>query len=73
MDYNQYITRNPKICGGEPIIRGTRVTIRTILASFAEGASIEEILADFPTLKEDDIRAVISFAANSKDLDADLA
>ena len=65
MDYNQYITRDPKICGGEPIIRGTRVTIRTVLASLAEGASIEEILDDFPTLKEDDVRAIIAFAALS--------
>ena len=65
MDYNQYITRDPKICGGEPIIRGTRVTIRTVLASLAEGASIKEILDDFPTLKEDDVRAIIAFAALS--------
>jgi uncharacterized protein (DUF433 family) len=64
MDYNQYITRNPKICGGEPIIRGTRVTIRTILASLAEGASIEEILDDFPTLRKDDIIATVAFAAS---------
>ena len=63
MDYYQYITRDPKICGGEPIIRGTRVTIRTILSSLAEGAHIEEILKDFPTLKAEDIHAVIAFAA----------
>ena len=55
--------RDPRICGGEPIIKGTRVTIRTILASFAEGATIEEIIKDFPTLKESDVRAVIAFAA----------
>ena len=65
MDFNQYITRDKKICGGEPVITGTRVTLRTILASLAEGANIEEILEDFPTLKEDDIRAVIAFAAIS--------
>ncbi len=65
MDYNQYITRDPKICGGESVIRGTRVTIRTVLASLAEGASIKEILDDFPTLKEDDVRAIIAFAALS--------
>jgi uncharacterized protein (DUF433 family) len=58
MNYSRYIIRNPKVCGGEPVIRGTRVTIRTILASLAEGASIEEILDDFPTLKEEDVRAI---------------
>lgn len=37
MDYGARIVRDPKICGGEPVIRGTRVTLRTILASLAEG------------------------------------
>ena len=69
MDYRQYITRNPTICGREPVIKGTRVTIRTILSSLAEGARIEEILEDFPTLREEDVRAVIAFAAASAEDD----
>ena len=69
MDYLRRIARNPKICGGEPVIKGTRVTVRTILASLAEGARTEEILADYPTLKEDDVRAVIAFAAASAEED----
>jgi uncharacterized protein (DUF433 family) len=69
MEYEQYIARDPAICGGEPVIKGTRVTVRTILASLAEGARMEEILADFPTLKEDDVRAVIAFAAASAEED----
>jgi len=69
MDYSQYILRDPKVCGGEPVIKGTRVTIRTILASLAEGATIEEILKDFPTLTEEDVRAVIAFAAASAEED----
>lgn len=69
MDYLKYIARNSQICGGDPVIRGTRVTIRTILASLAEGASIEEILEDFPTLTEQDVRAVIAFAAASAEED----
>jgi uncharacterized protein (DUF433 family) len=56
MDYQQYIVRDPKVCGGEPVIKGTRVTVRTVLASLVEGAKAEEILEDFPTLKEEDIR-----------------
>jgi uncharacterized protein (DUF433 family) len=59
------IVRDPQICGGEPVFRGTRVTLRTILASLADGDSVEEILTDFPSLKADDIRAAISFAAAS--------
>ena len=69
MDYQSRIVRDPKICGGEPVIKGTRVTLRTVLASLAEGATSEEILADFPTLREKDIRAVIAFAAASAEED----
>jgi len=65
MDYTKYITRDPKICGGQPVIRGTRVTLRTVLASLAEGAEVSEILADFPSLTEEAVRAVIAFAATS--------
>ncbi len=59
------ITRDPGICGGEPVIKGTRVTLRTILASLAEGDTIEEILEDYPSITEEDIRSVIAFAAES--------
>jgi uncharacterized protein (DUF433 family) len=63
MDYASHFVRDPKICGGEAVIRGTRVPLRTILASLAEGARADEILADFPTLTEEDLRAIIAFAA----------
>ena len=65
LPYDQFIVRNPKICGGEPTFQGTRVTLRTILVSLAVGDSFEEILHDFPTLKEEHLRAAISFAAAS--------
>ncbi len=63
MNYNEYIVRDPRVCGGEPVMKGTRVTLKTVLGSLAEGASIEEILADFPTLTEEAVRAAIAFAA----------
>ena len=72
MDYHQYIVRDPKVCGGEPIVKGTRVTVRTLLASLAEGDTVEELLKDFPTLKEEDIRAVVAFAAASAEEDLPL-
>lgn len=72
MDYLQYIERNPRICGGEPVIKGTRVTLRTLLASLAEGARIEEITADFPTVSAGAVRAVIAFAAASAEEDLPL-
>ena len=69
MDYLTHIIRDPAICGGEPVITGTRVTLRTVLASLAEGAGVAEILADFPTLTAEDIRAVVAFAAASTEED----
>jgi uncharacterized protein (DUF433 family) len=65
LDYSRYIVHDPGICGGEPVIRSTRVTVRTVLASLAEGATVAEILADFPSLDEESIRAMIAFAAAS--------
>ena len=63
------IVRDPQICGGEPVFRGTRVTLRTVLASLAAGDNTDEILADFPALKATDIQAVIAFAAASAEED----
>lgn len=57
------------VCGGEAVIRGTRVTLRTVLASLAEGATITDILVDFPTLTAEDVQAVIAFAAASAEED----
>ena len=57
----------------EAIIKGTRVTLRTVLASLAEGATVEEILNDFPTLTDEDIRAAIAFAAASAQEDLPVA
>ena len=64
-DLSERIIRDPKICAGEPVFRGTRVTLRTILASLADGDSADEILASFPSLTSEDIRATIAFAAAS--------
>jgi uncharacterized protein (DUF433 family) len=65
MNYHERIIRDPHVVGGEPVLKGTRVTLRTVLASLAEGATTAEILADFPTLAEEDVRAAIAFAATS--------
>ena len=73
MNYQERIIRDPHIAGGEPVLKGTRVTLKTVLASLAEGATTAEILADFPTLSEEDIRAAISFAAASAQEDFPLA
>jgi uncharacterized protein (DUF433 family) len=69
MDYRDRIERSPDVCGGAPVIKGTRVPIRTVLASLAEGDTTEEILKAFPTLVVEDVRAVIAFAAASAEED----
>ncbi len=63
------IVRDKEVCGGEPVFKGTRVTLRTVLASLADGDSVEEILADFPSLRADDVHAAIAFAAASAEED----
>jgi uncharacterized protein (DUF433 family) len=68
-NYEGRIVRDKGICGGEPVFRGTRVTLRTVLASLADGDSVEEILADFPSLKVEDVHAAIVFAASSAEED----
>lgn len=72
IDYSQHIVRDPEICGGAPVLKGTRVTLRTVLASLAEGATVEEILDDFPALTKEQVRAVIAFAAASAEEDLPL-
>jgi uncharacterized protein (DUF433 family) len=69
MNFQPFITRDPMVCGGDPVITGTRITVRTILASLAEGMDTDELLAEFPTLTRDAVRAVIAFAALSAEED----
>lgn len=68
-NHRSRIVRHRKICGGEPVFKGTRVTLRTILASLAAGDTAKEILSDFPSLKPEDIQAAIAFAAASAEED----
>ncbi|MEW6754601.1 MAG: DUF433 domain-containing protein [Candidatus Latescibacterota bacterium] len=63
MDYAAYFVRDPGICAGETVFRGTRVLLRAVLADLADGASVEQILGGFPSLAEEQVRAAIAFAA----------
>ncbi len=72
-NYHDRIQRDPRVAGGQAVIKGTRVTLRTVLASLAEGATSDEILKDFPTLTDVDIRAAIAFAAASAQEDLPIA
>jgi uncharacterized protein (DUF433 family) len=65
LNYRDHFERDPDICGGQTVFRGTRVILRTILASIAEGSSDADILRNFPALTAEDLRAAIAFAAAS--------
>ncbi len=65
MDYAASFTRDPAICGGETVFRGTRVLLRAVLADLADGATEDQILGDFPSLTREHLRAAIAFAAAS--------
>ncbi len=64
MDYRDRITIEPAKRSGKPCLRGLRITVYDILDYLAGGMSEDEILADFPDLERDDIRAALAFAAD---------
>ncbi len=61
------ITVNPEQCGGRPCIRGMRIRVKDVLDMLAEGVTEDEILADFPDVEREDIRACLSYAARFLD------
>ena len=56
------ITADPEIFGGKPIIRGMRISVELILSLLAQGETDDEILADYPDLEPEDIRASLAYA-----------
>jgi uncharacterized protein (DUF433 family) len=62
------ITIKPDVCGGEPTIRGMRITVSHVLEMLAGGMTPEEILKDFPYLEKADIDAALEYAACSQNL-----
>jgi len=65
MTYQDHIVRDARICNGQPVVRGTRVLVRAVLGYLAHGEAIGTILKEFPSISEEDVRAVIAFAAAS--------
>ena len=69
MNYRDCIVRDSSICNGQPVIKGTRVTLRTVLASLASGDDVNQVLKSFPSLTRESVNAVISYAAASAEED----
>jgi uncharacterized protein (DUF433 family) len=57
------ITFDPEVMGGRACIRGLRVTVATIVDQIAEGASIDDVLAEYPYLEREDVRQALAYAA----------
>jgi uncharacterized protein (DUF433 family) len=64
MDYQRIITIEPGKRGGRPCIRGLRIGVADVLGWLAAGMSHEQILADYPELTDEDIRASLAYAAD---------
>ena len=65
MTLHDQIVRDPSICGGQPVVKGTRVLVRVLLGHLAHGDATETIRREFPSVSEEALRAVIAFAAAS--------
>jgi uncharacterized protein (DUF433 family) len=63
MGWQERITVDPGVRGGRPAIKGTRITVHAVLEYLAGGTTEDQILADFPDLALEDIRACLAFAA----------
>jgi uncharacterized protein (DUF433 family) len=64
MNYHDYITIDPNKRSGKPCVRGLRITVYEVLEYLASDMTEEEILADFPDLTREDLKACIAFAAD---------
>ncbi len=53
---------NPRVCGGQPVIKGTRISVTTILEQLADGESWDVLLHGYPELTRSDIQAALEYA-----------
>jgi len=62
-DWAERIIADPRVCHGKPCIRGTRIMVAVILDNLAEGMTADDVVAQYPPLTLDDVRATIGYAA----------
>lgn len=67
MELPERMTIEAGECGGKPCVRDYRIRVRDVLGLLAQGASVDEILQDYPFLEADDIRACPHYAALQSD------
>ena len=61
---HERIISDPEICHGSPCISGTRIPVSLVVSLIAEGVTSDEIITDYPSLTNEDIKAAIKYAAN---------
>ena len=67
-EFAQYISIDPGIRFGKPCIKGSRISVGDILGWLASGMTHQEIIEDYPSLKEEHIKAALTFAANRESM-----
>jgi len=60
---NERISIKPDVCNGRPVIRGTRISVQTVLEFLAAGDSIEDVLEEYPKLSRADVQACLRYAS----------
>jgi len=58
---------HPDICNGRPVVRGTRIAVRTVLEFLAAGDSVEDVLEEYPGLTREDVQACLAYATGLMD------
>jgi len=58
---------HPDICNGRPVLRGTRIAVRTVLEFLAVGDSVEDVLEEYPGLTREDVQACLAYATGLMD------
>jgi uncharacterized protein (DUF433 family) len=61
------IAIDPEVCGGRPIVAGTRMRVSDILDALASSVTVEELLADFPYITREDVNACLAYGARAVD------
>lgn len=63
MDWRPHLSTDPNIMGGALCVKGTRIPVTVVLDNLAEGLSMDEMLAEYPTLNAETVQACVAFAA----------
>jgi uncharacterized protein (DUF433 family) len=63
MDWRDHITVDPQILVGKPVVKGTRISVELVIDLLAAGWTEQQVLASYPTLKADDVRACLAYAS----------